>query len=143
MLELRIIRAGQPLPVFALPGLLGRHGARREIGDQIHNLINFLDMLDGDTDLEDDDPLENDAPADPAYAEWDTRGRHKLAMSYSGMAGYEPVHPFEDAEDSDPLEDDDPAGQYDEDCWTGPNMPGDGAGCPISDPGGLGGASDE
>lgn len=123
--------------------LLNRHSPH-EIAEAIEVLIDMLDLIGGDPDLEgecsEDEvsrctdvglPVPSDKPGcdiadtgENAWAEWHTRGRHKLAIG-----GYEIAAGHEDAED------DDPAGQYDEDCWTGPAMPDRGAGCPISDPG--------
>jgi hypothetical protein len=54
MLELRIINAGQALPLFDLPMHLGRRRAVREVGDTIETLISYLDDLGGDPDLEED-----------------------------------------------------------------------------------------
>lgn len=52
MLELRIIAAGRPTPLFNLPAIVGRREAYREIGNQVDALIAFLDDLGGDPDLE-------------------------------------------------------------------------------------------
>lgn len=52
MLELRIMNAGQALPLFDLPTHLGPRQAAREIGDTIEGLIAFMDDLGGDPDLE-------------------------------------------------------------------------------------------
>lgn len=60
MLELRIITGAATVPLFDLPALMGRTGARREIGDQIESLIAFMDDLDGDPDVEDATDLEDD-----------------------------------------------------------------------------------
>lgn len=77
------------------------------------------------TGLPDDSEPAGDE-ADAAWIEWTTKPANLRRRGQGELlAGHE------DAED------DDPAGQYDEDCWTGPAMPDRGAGCPISDPGGC------
>lgn len=55
MLELRIIAAGTAVPLFDLPAALGHREAAREIGETIESLIAFMDEMDGDSDLEDDE----------------------------------------------------------------------------------------
>lgn len=119
-------------PMPAVARILSRYD-RGKLAAFVAVAIDLLDVLDGDPDREDGGDLEPDCDGkgDPAWLEWHTRGRHKsgryggekLARDRYGNAAHE------DAED------DDPAGQYDEDCWTGPAMPDRGAGCPISDPG--------
>ncbi|MES2449254.1 MAG: hypothetical protein V4610_01690 [Pseudomonadota bacterium] len=102
MLELRIINAGQPMPLFALPALLGRRDAARELGDTIEGLINFLDDLGGDPDLEDggDDELSGDELGDISTTEWHTRGRYKALPDVPTIGRF--AQPDEDAEDDDP-----------------------------------------
>jgi hypothetical protein len=116
-----------------------------EIGHAIEVLVALLDLCDGDTDAEEIDAEDsfvlselalggNDGPGcavsdggDFAWVEWERL--HSSKRRGPNIAG-----PNEDDED------DDPAGQYDEDCYTGPKLPTspyDGAGCPISDPGGC------
>ena len=56
---------------FDLPALLGRKGAAREIGDAIDALIALMDDLDGDPDLEEDDPAGGDIVDEPHDAEED------------------------------------------------------------------------
>lgn len=111
--------------------------------------IDLLDVLDGDPDREGECsevdvsrctdlgcPMPSDEPGcdiadagENAWIEWHTmRGSQKRGPGSTGHDAHgNALH--EDAED------DDPAGQYDEDCWTGPALPNRGAGCPISDPG--------
>lgn len=87
-------------------------------------IIDRLNQVDGDPDIEDDDPDEVQGDEkDCAWIEWD-----KMAPTLKGVQNVMGVN-NEDAED------DDPAGQYDEDCYTGPTPRDGGAGCPISDPG--------
>lgn len=130
------------------------------IAAAIDQLIDALDMRDGDADLEDSEAGETmidargrwlpetkigfDRRGEPrnletedneaAYPEWHTMGRHKGAP----LVGSPPP---EDAEEDDAPEEDDPSGQCDED---GVNTGGlifaldgrfyHGPGCPISDP---------
>lgn len=147
MLELRIITAGQPMPIFALPSIMGKRKAYREIGDQIDALIAFSDELAGDPDLEDDDPDSEhdgrepdcDAKGDPSYAEWDTRGRHKLQGDHEPIRGRDGWTPNEDDEEDEPIEanGDELDGNASEDDFMVHCLASDpGAGCPVSDPGG-------
>lgn len=132
MLELRIINAGQAMPLYDLPAFLGPRQAARQIGDTIEGLIAYLDDLGGDPDLEDsetgsgavdafgryigdttyldaqdeDREPDDDAQGDMSWSEWHTRGRHKLTAF--GAEG--PTHSLagwqlsEDDEDDDPVE---------------------------------------
>lgn len=50
--------AGAPLFVEYRPGM------RRRIAAAVDALIELLDQIDGDADLEEDDPLEDDAPCE-------------------------------------------------------------------------------
>lgn len=113
--------------------LLNRHSAH-EIAEAVEVLIDVLDLLGGDPDLEDSGDLEpdDDAKGDPAWLEWNTRGRHKtgryggekLARDRYGNA----VH--EDAE-----EDDDPGQCTEDEISTLTALAhGSAAGCKISDP---------
>jgi len=114
----------------------------RALAQTIDSLIAVYDAVSGDPDLEDggdDEPTGDEA--DTSYPEWHTRGSHKLAGGDAEMRG-SMVH--EDAEDCDPAEQDDDSGQFDEDgvntCTPREAMGyalGDGAGCPIADPGGC------
>lgn len=56
MLDLRIIAQGRALTLQQAVAQLGARGATREIGGLIENMIAALDDLQGDVDLEDDDP---------------------------------------------------------------------------------------
>lgn len=60
MLELRVKTGRRFTPIFDIPTVLGRSGARREIGDTIESLIAFMDDLDGDPDIEDATDVEDD-----------------------------------------------------------------------------------
>ena len=51
-----------PRPVF----IEFRPGMRRLIADAIESLILLLDEIDGDADLEEDDPAEDDGSAEPS-----------------------------------------------------------------------------
>lgn len=151
MMELRIITAGQPMPIFDLPSILGKRKAYQEIGDQIDALIAFSDQLAGDPDLEDDDPdtehdgrePDCDGQGDRAWAEWDTRGRHKLQSDHETIRGRDGWTPHEDDEDDDPLEangDEHDTGNAEDDELAGSGVLARhgvisrGPGCPISDP---------
>ena len=140
MLELSILNAGQAMPLYDLPALLGRRGAVRELGDTIEGLISFLDDLGGDPDLEDggDDEYSGDELGDISWTEWQTRGRHKVCVrgseARSRSSGRE--MPLEDDEDDDPVEanGDETDGGFAEDeeavsHW----RHGSGPGCMISD----------
>lgn len=140
MLELRILNAGQTMPLYDLPALLGRRGAARELGDTIEGLINFLDDLGGDPDLEDgaDDELSGDEMGDVSWTEWHTRGRHKLSDLGSEvrvrMGGCQT--PLEDDEDDDPAEadGDEADGSFAEDEEAAAHrLHGIGPGCIIAD----------
>lgn len=128
--------------------LLNKHSPG-EISDAIEILIDVLDLLGGDPDLEDNADAEpdDDAKGDPAWIEWQSRGRHKL-----GRCGGEKLTRdrfgnacHEDDEDDDPAEDDDPSGQCSEDeVSCGPGhwgrtdwMRDPGPGCNLADPGGC------
>lgn len=56
MLELRVKEGRRYVPLFDLPARMGRAQSVKEIGDAVEGLIAFLDEMDGDPDLEDDDP---------------------------------------------------------------------------------------
>jgi hypothetical protein len=127
-------------PAPAVMAILDRFN-REEIGHTIEVLVALLDIWDGDPDAETGNDVEDDftltanaierATSDPTVdcidqdagsaVEWHTlhKSRRGGVMLLAGN---------EDAED------DDPAGQYDEDCYTGPRPKVEGAGCPISDP---------
>lgn len=88
------------------------------------SLIERLDRSDGDPDLEDNNDREatDGDDRDIAWVEWHTMRRiQKRGPNF--------------AQFNEDDEDDDPSGQYDEDYYTGPAKAGEGAGCPISDPG--------
>jgi hypothetical protein len=104
MLELRIIAAGKPMPLYDLPAALGRRGAFREIGDTIEGLIAFMDDLQGDVDLEDggDDEPDDDTK-DISWTEWHARGARRKAFAYEAIGN---PGLTEDDEDDDPREDD-------------------------------------
>jgi hypothetical protein len=107
MLELRIMNAGQAMPLFDLPAALGRRKAARELGDTIEGLIAFVDALAGDPDLEDggdDEPTGDERDASAKEWEPERRGRrvNEVATRVSGRPWL-----TEDNEDDDPTEDDD------------------------------------
>jgi len=66
--DLHIIRDGHPFTPLELVIKLGRPSAAVIIGEQIDALIATLDRLDGDPDLEEDDPPGGD-PLDLGEAE--------------------------------------------------------------------------
>ena len=66
--DLHIIRDGHPFTPLELVMKLGRPSAAAIIGEQIEALIATLDRLDGDADLEEDDPPGGD-PIDLGEAE--------------------------------------------------------------------------
>jgi hypothetical protein len=66
--DLHIIRDGRPFTPLELVVKLGRPSAAVIIGEQIEALIATLDRLDGDPDLEEDDPSGGD-PIDLGEAE--------------------------------------------------------------------------
>lgn len=138
MLDLQILAQGQHVALFDLPAVLGRSGAARELGDTIESLIAFMDDLGGDPDLEDsetgsamvdasgrffgecppeqdeDREPDDDAKGDLSWAEWHTRGRHKLDGFGGELLSRDRYgNPFgEDDEDDDPdtSVEDDPRG---------------------------------
>lgn len=63
MLELRIVVCGRVFTLDQVVAQLGTFDATREIGQLIETMIAKLDDLQGDVDLEDDDPS-----IDPAAA---------------------------------------------------------------------------
>jgi len=105
--------------------------ARNRLASFVEGALALLDATDGDPDAEDADEREPDpeSAGDPAWIEWHTRGRTKLWREGELLARHD--HGGAAHEDH---EDDDPAGQYDEDCYTGPAPRGHGPGCTISDP---------
>lgn len=135
-------------PMPAVARVLSRYD-RGKLAAFVTVAIDLLDVLDGDPDREgecsEDEvsrctdlgrPVPSDQPGcdiadagENTWVEWHTmRGSQKRGPNTTGHDAHgNALH--EDAED------DDPAGQYDEDCWTGPAMLDRGAGCPISDPG--------
>lgn len=98
MLELRIDVGGTVAPIYDLPSIVGSYHARREIGDQIEALINFLDDLSGDPDLEDNHDREADMSDDEdddadTGIEDDPRGFDpEEDMCAAGDHGCGPVH---------------------------------------------------
>jgi hypothetical protein len=145
MLELRIINAGQALPLFDLPTVMGRNHAAREIGNTIDGLIAFLDDLGGDSDLEErgDDELTGDE-ADLAWPEWQTRGRHKLTAigaegSTHSLAGWQLTDDDEDGDQDEADDDTEPNGDEkdtnnaEDEALVGGLYLGSGPGCVISD----------
>jgi hypothetical protein len=109
---------------------------RKAIEAGVERLIALLDQVDGDPDLEGDEPPEsNGDEADTSWTEWHTRGRHKLDPGIYDCDGYD-LH--EDAETDGDEEDGSRA--EDEPCamfrdpkflrWLG------GPGCELADPGG-------
>lgn len=78
---------------------------------------------------EDDEPDGTDQ-GDISFAEWHTLpAASRRSGRIDGLSKDDWIRTIhEDAED------DDPAGQYDEDCYTGPRPKVEGAGCPIGDP---------
>lgn len=152
MLELRVISGTQAVPLSYLPSLMGRRSARTEIGDQIESLIAFMDVLDGDPDLEDATDLEDDFHlTEGAKESWLSDGPG-CPVSDSGGCEHDGCEPSWSEASSmggkpnagpspfDDEEEDDPSGQCDED---GVNTAFDnvryqegssGAGCIISDP---------
>ena len=89
--------ASQP-PMPAVAASLSRYD-HNKLASFIEVAISLLDTLDGDPDIEDDDPdSENEnRHAEVSYAEWHTRGRHKLAKGEFEAADHN-----EDDEDDDP-----------------------------------------
>jgi hypothetical protein len=136
------------IPPAVVMRLLSRY-EREQLAGFIAVAIDLLDLGDGDTDVEgecSEDEISRcpDMGAqflpggpgcnisdggDTAWIEWhNMRGSQKRGPNITGN----PVGVFDEDE-----EDDDPAGQYDEDCYTGPAPKGEGAGCSIADPGGC------
>ena len=113
---------------------------RRTLANAVEVLVAVLDTIDGDPDVElngDEQDSDGDERGDPAWIEWQTRGRHKLdAQGGERLARDGGRIVLEDDEDDDPAEadGDERDGNGSEDdfmvhAWDGP-------GCPIADPGG-------
>ena len=135
-----VILPGTIPPMPAVARILSRYD-RGKLAAFVTVAIDLLDVLEGDSDREGEcsedevsrcthlgGPVPTDEPGcdiadagENACIEWHT-------MRGSQKRGPNIAQAHEDAED------DDPAGQYDEDCWTGPAMPSHCAGCSISDP---------
>ncbi len=131
MLDLRIKIGRRHVPLFDLGAAIGRKEAAREVGGTIDGLIQFLAELGGDPDLEDgaDGELSGDEK-DVGWAEWHTRGRHKLAI---GEYESRPSRSYE-TEDQEP-DGDELDGSLAEDDFVD-HCAVEGAGCPLADPGG-------
>ena len=140
----RLSNSAVPLPRHQLEQMLHAITAMQRVtGEMAVALLASLDRIDGDADdeteaLEDDfTPMPSeidfgpgceiaDSPTDQSYVEWHTKPANTRRRG-------QPEYTLGE-EDS---EEDDPAGQYDEDCHTGPRPKVSGAGCPIADPGGC------
>jgi hypothetical protein len=112
-----------PLPMPAVARILSRFD-REQLAAFMEVAVELIDVMEGDPELEDDDPAEaNGDEADAAWIEWHTmRGSQKRGPNLT--AGHEDD------------EEDDPSGQCDED---GVNTDlalafSSAPGCPISDP---------
>lgn len=161
MLELRIITGKTAVPLFDLPALMGRSGARQEIGDQIESLIAFMDDLDGDSDFEDALDTEDDEPtfyarvagndgpgcsiADVGGCEHD--GREPSWTEASSLRGNVVAGSICDDDedngdregvddDTEPNGDEQDTGNGEDEILAGLFGYRDGPGCPVSDPGG-------
>lgn len=110
MLDLRIIAAGQALPVFDLPAALGRRGAAKEVGEQIDALIAFLDDLGGDPDLEDSHDAEMDDTDGEGFTYPEFHTMPQIDQRAGRIVGRSigSAWPADDAEMDDEAEDDDP-----------------------------------
>ena len=102
--------------------------------------IDLLDLLDGDSDFEDNNDREahdGDDQGDQAWIEWHTRGSHKLRRGIAEPTGNDCYGNSlrEDDEDDDAAEQDDHEGQCDED-GVNTAFGASGPGCMLSDPGG-------
>lgn len=107
MLEIAIQAAGRSVTLGDLPSILGARRAYEEIGDMVEALIAQMDILAGDTDLEETD-------AEDAF--W----LSPMALGFD--AGRGPGCEISDPDNClyDEDEEDDPSGQMDEDdCNTG------------------------
>ncbi|CAM3134988.1 hypothetical protein SPAN111604_05560 [Sphingomonas antarctica] len=96
-------------PMPAVSRILARFD-RRQVEGFISVAIDLLDTLDGDAENEDggDDEPDDDWKGDQSFAEWHTRGRHKLSP-FGAEHGNTTCRGFlEDTEADDHAEDDDP-----------------------------------
>lgn len=104
---------------------------RGELGRMVHRMIERMDDMDGDTDFEDGNDLEDDfrlsdnalrygggsagceisEPDAICYSEWHTRDWRTRRHGGPEMASTAGFQDHEDAEDDDPREEDDPADQ--------------------------------
>jgi hypothetical protein len=89
MLDLRIVADGRAFTLEQAVAQLGAFDATREIGRLIEVMIAKLDELQGDVDLEDDDPSHdtlddgenNDPVAIPIYGEDQSAGPTNIAQA--------------------------------------------------------------
>lgn len=104
---------------------------RAELGRMVQRMIDRMDVMDGDTDSEDGNDLEDDfnlsdyaqrygcggagceisEPDAISYSEWHTRDWRTRRRGGPEMASTASIWDHEDAEDDDPLEQDDPTDQ--------------------------------
>ena len=102
---------------------------RAELGRMVQRMIDRMDVMDGDTDFEDGNDLEDDfrlsdnarryggssagceisEPDSFSYSEWHTRDWRTKRLGGPEMASTATFADHEDAEDDDPLEEDDPS----------------------------------
>lgn len=148
--QLNIGRASTVLPLALVSQSIHRL-SRHDLESLTERLIEELDSRDGDPDEEtgndvEDDFLLSDTALDRvrqdhrvdfvdqdanSWTEWQSRGRHKLALGQ-----FETRNSYEHEDE----EEDDPSGQHDEDginTLFRYSRRRSGAGCSISDPGGC------
>lgn len=114
---------------------------QRVTGEMALVLTASLDRVDGDADQENATDLEDDFALSPLAQGFD-KGRgpgcevsdtgEYASIEWTTMRGSQKRGPNIAPPEDD--EEDDPSGQYDEDDYTAPRLPGYGPGCNISDP---------
>lgn len=134
--------AMQPPPA-AISRILS-HFSRDQLEGFVAVAIDLMDVLDGDTDLEDNNDREaqdGDDQGDQAWIEWHTRGSHKLRRGIAEPTGTDRYGNSlrEDDEDDDPAEEagdesDTTNGEDELIASAALQFAHRGPGCPISDP---------
>ncbi|WP_019051575.1 hypothetical protein [Sphingobium xenophagum] len=104
--------AAMPVPAAVISGILARFD-RGLLEDFVSTAIDLLDLMDGDTDLEDgndQEAYEGDDQGDLSWIEWHNRDRQTLYLGGPEMRTTALLQDSEDAEDDDPAEDGDAIG---------------------------------
>ena len=98
--------AAMPGPAAVISGILARFD-RGLLEDFVSTAIDLLDLMDGDSDLEDgydQEPHDGDDQGDPSWIEWHHRDRQTLYLGGPEMWATALLQNSEDAEDDDPAE---------------------------------------